>query len=209
MAESVIKAYEVATRVPLLIWTPDMPEQVRGKTTEALVELVDIYPTLCELAAIDPPPHVEGHSFVPLLGHPDRKWKKAVFSQFPTPALRAWAANPLSPAMRETFFGPLIEQVEARIIAQMKDRWDRDLFEKNLMGYAMRTDRYRLVVWKDVQHPEAEPVFVELYDHKTDPTETVNIAQKQPELVTRLMLQFHSGWRGSLPNAAVGRNQRG
>jgi len=53
--------YEVATRVPLMIWTPDMPAGARGRTTDVLVELVDMYPTLCELARIPLPPHLEGH----------------------------------------------------------------------------------------------------------------------------------------------------
>lgn len=193
--------YEIATRVPMMIWTPGIPRSSRGQTTDALVELIDIYPTLCDLAGINQPPHLEGHSFVPLLTTPQRKWKTAVFSQYPNPALREWAANPLSPGMRETFFGPLIQEVEARIIAQQKERWDRDLFENNLMGYAMRTDRYRLVVWKDLRHPDAKPIFVELYDHRRDPAETLNIAEKKPELVTRLMVRFDSGWRGSLPDS--------
>ena len=191
--------YEIATRVPMMIRTPDMPRSSRGKTTDALVELIDIYPTLCDLAGIDLPSHLEGHSFVPLIADPGRKWKTAAFSQYPNPALREWAANPLSPGMRETFFGPLIQEVEARIIDQQKQRWDRGLFENDLMGYAMRTDRYRLVVWKDLTHPDAKPVFVELYDHKTDPAETLNVAEKKPDLVTRLMAQFDSGWQGSLP----------
>ncbi len=148
--------YEVATRVPLMIWTPNM--QTRGQSTDALVELVDMYPTLCELAGVPIPPHVEGHSFVPLLDKPDRPWKTAAFSQYPDPALREWAANPLSQGMRETWFGPLIRDVEQRIIKQMGDRWDRELFEKHLMGYTMRTDRYRLVVWRDHRDLKAGPV---------------------------------------------------
>jgi hypothetical protein len=63
----------------------------------------------------------------------------------------------------------------------------------------MRTDRYRLVVWKDRTDPEAKPIFVELYDHKTDPTESRNIADQKPKLVTKLMTQFDQGWKGSLP----------
>lgn len=100
--------------------------------------------SLCELAGLVQPDHLEGTSFVPLLSKPNKKWKKAVFSQFPSPALREWAANPLSQCMRETFFGPLIEEVEGRIKHQMKDKWDQDLSENDLMGYAMRTECYRL-----------------------------------------------------------------
>ena len=58
--------YEIATRVPLLIWTPDMPQGSRGKSTDALVELVDMYPTLCELTGLAVPEHVEGISLAPL-----------------------------------------------------------------------------------------------------------------------------------------------
>ncbi|GAA5508703.1 sulfatase [Novipirellula caenicola] len=193
--------YEIATRVPLIIWTPDMPKHNRGKATDALVELVDMYPTLCDLAAISKPSHLEGTSFQPLLEDPERDWKTAAFSQFPNPALREWAANPLQPSMRETFFGPLIEQVESKIISQQGDKWDRDLFENHLMGYTMRTDRYRLVVWKDTEHPDAVPVDVELYDHVEDPNETVNIADKSPEQVAKLLQQFNAGWKGNRPSS--------
>ena len=149
--------YEIATRVPMMIWTPDMPDENRGLHTDALVELVDIFPTLCDLSGLPIPSHLEGQSFEPLLRDPGQGWKKAVFSQFPTPALREWGAFPLRPAMRETFFGPLIAEVEDRIIEQQKDNWDRDLFENHLMGHAMRTERYRFVVWRDERNAVGRP----------------------------------------------------
>ena len=190
--------YEISTRVPLIIWTPNMPKGSRGKTSDALVELVDMYPTLTELAGLELPSHLEGQSFASLLDNPNKNWKKAAFSQFPNPALREWAANPLSKGMRETYFGPLIEEVEAKIKKQQGDKWNRDLFENNLMGYAMRTQQYRFIVWKDYKNPEKEPVFIELYDHQTDPTETKNIANTNPKIVNELMIQFNKGWKGSL-----------
>lgn len=189
--------YEVATRVPLMIWTPQMNS--RGHRTDAIVELVDIFPTLCELADVPRPENLEGHSFAALLDKSDQSWKKAAFSQFPNPALREWAANPLSTGMRETWFGPLIQEVEERIIKQQGDKWDRELFEQHLMGYTMRTDRYRLVVWRDHRDPSSEPMYLELYDHKSDPLETTNIAQQQPERTKQLLEQLDAGWQRSLP----------
>jgi len=180
--------YEIATRVPLMIYSPKMKSH--GEKTNALVELVDIYPTLCELADIPLPDHLEGKSFVPLLEDPHQTWKTAAYSQYPNPALREWAANPLSPEMRETWFGPLIKQVEATIIEQMGDKWDRELFEEHLMGYTMRTDRFRLVEWRDFRDKDKAPVFVELYDHASDPNETVNVAAKHPDTVKRLSAQL-------------------
>ena len=191
--------YEIAARVPLMIWTPDMPDENRGVKTDALVELVDMYPTLCELAGLKSPDHLEGHSFAPLLHDPDQAWKTAAFSQYPNPALREWAANPITPDMRKLFFGPLIDDVEAAIMKQQGAKWNRELFEKDLMGYSMRTERHRLVVWKDVKNPKSEPVYVELYDHQNDPAESTNIAQQHPDEVKELIATFESGWRGNLP----------
>nr|MBX2815539.1 sulfatase-like hydrolase/transferase [Saprospiraceae bacterium] len=190
--------YEIATRVPLMIHSPDMPSTTSGQSTEALVELVDMYPTLSELAGLKSPGHLEGQSFVPLMMDPQRPWKDAVFSQYPNPALREWAANPLTASMRETYFGPLIEEVEDRIMTQMEEQWDRDLFENQLMGYAMRTDRYRLVVWKNREDPSDPPLFVELYDHQQDPMESKNISSQRPDLVQQLLRQFDAGWQGNM-----------
>ncbi|MEO6289533.1 MAG: hypothetical protein ABIO76_06415, partial [Ginsengibacter sp.] len=67
-----------------------------------------------------------------------------------------------------------------------------------VMGYAMRTDRYRLVVWKDRRRPNDKPLFIELYDHKLDPDETINIAAQNPLIVDTLMVTFNGGWRASL-----------
>lgn len=73
--------YELSTRVPLIVVDPDIGET--GQTTKALVELVDIYPTLAELCGLPPPEGLEGCSLVPLLRDPQRAWKPAVFSQYP------------------------------------------------------------------------------------------------------------------------------
>ena len=166
--------FEVATRVPLIVCDPRAA--VHGQGTKALVEYVDIYPTICDLAGLPIPPQLPGRSFAPLLSHPDLPWKKAAFSQFPTPALREWAARPLTPEMRQTFFGPIIAQVEQKLRAENGDRYDQDIFENHMMGYSMRTDRYRLTIWVDRRHPEEKPYAIELYDHDIDPRESVNVA---------------------------------
>ncbi len=183
--------YEIATRVPLIFWTPDMKD--RGKSANGLVELVDLYPTLCDLAGLSKPKHLAGYSLVSLLDNPNADGKGFAVSQFPNPALREWAANPLSPGMRETFFGPLIEQVENKIKKQQGGLWDRNLFENHLMGYTIRTERYRLVAWLDYRDTEKEPVFLELFDHLNDPNETKNIAGEFPAIAQRLLKKLRSG----------------
>lgn len=189
--------YEIATRVPMMIWTPNMIEKNRGTKTNALVELVDMYPTLCELAGLDKPNYLDGTSFMPLIKQPYMPWKTAVFSQFPSPALREWGSIPLRQGMRETYFGPLLKEVEERIIIQQKEKWNRELFENDLVGYAMRTEQYRLVAWKNRKTPHEYPLFIELYDHNTDPAESVNIAKENKLIVDKLLVQFnenHESW---------------
>jgi arylsulfatase A-like enzyme len=72
--------WEIATRVPLIVATPKQP--TAGQQTKALVELVDLYPTLAELCGLPVPEKLEGSSFVPLLSNPNRAWKSAAFSVY-------------------------------------------------------------------------------------------------------------------------------
>ncbi|MBM3735843.1 MAG: sulfatase [Acidobacteria bacterium] len=69
------------TNAPLLLSTPGMKQP--GKRTNRLVEFVDIFPTLADLAGLPLPAHLEGTSFKPLLDDPNRSWKSAAFSQYP------------------------------------------------------------------------------------------------------------------------------
>jgi uncharacterized sulfatase len=72
--------FEEATRVPLIVRLPGGGSA--GKVTTGLVELVDLYPTLVDLANLPDPAHaLEGTSFQPLLEDPDLQWKSAVFSE--------------------------------------------------------------------------------------------------------------------------------
>lgn len=156
--------FELDARVPLIIKAPGKPspsKPSRGAKCDALVEFVDIYPTLAELAGLPLPEHLEGTSFAPLLSDPDRQWKTAAFSQYP--------------------------------------RSDKG---QALMGYSMRTDRYRFTAWVERDKPESV-VAAELYDHQTDPAEDTNIAAaaEHAELVRGLSQQLKRGWRGAKPNS--------
>jgi arylsulfatase A-like enzyme len=143
------------THAPLLISVPGL--QTAGKHASALVEFVDVYPTLAELCGLSLPSHLEGTSLVPILRDPSKAVKSAAFSQYPRP------------------FGGL-----------------------QLMGYSMRTDRYRFTRWIHRDNPSKVDA-VELYDEQTDPQENVNIANDpaNAELVGKLTEQWLKGWSGA------------
>ena len=71
--------FEVGLRSPLIV---SMPGQAHsGVQTDALVELVDIYPTLCDACQLPIPESLEGTSMVPLIEEPIPLWKSAAFSK--------------------------------------------------------------------------------------------------------------------------------
>ncbi len=137
-----------------------------GAKTNSIVEFVNIYPTLADLAGLPLPKHPEGVSFKPVLDDPNRPWKSAAFSQYPRSAGKSEIGQ--------------------------------------LMGYAMRTERYRFVVWM-ARDDHSKIDAIELYDHTLDPQEATNIA-KMPgnnELVDKLLVQWRKGWQGVKPGIAA------
>lgn len=72
--------FELSTRVPLLLRNPGMKST--GKVTTSIVELLDLYPTLCDLAAIPQPDHLQGKSFAPLLDDPESDTGGTAMSQY-------------------------------------------------------------------------------------------------------------------------------
>jgi arylsulfatase A-like enzyme len=150
--------YETSTRAALVLSVPG--QQSAGRKTDALVEYVDIYPTLVDVCGLPLPSGLEGTSFKPLLDDPRRPWKKAAFSQYP-------------------------RNVAGR---------------GRGMGYTIRTDRYRLVEWSV---PGKDFRAYELYDHRADPGENVNLAQRPEHAATikELAAALQAGWRAALPPA--------
>ena len=133
--------FEVALRSPLII---SVPGQQLGQT-DALAELVDIYPTLCDACRLPIPSELEGLSLMPVIEEPTRPWKTAAFSHLGRGQI------------------------------------------------SIRTARYRYTKWGNRGH--------QLYDHNTDPDETVNIARfsENKELIAELSEQLQAGWRAALP----------
>jgi iduronate 2-sulfatase len=76
--------FEHDAHVPLFVVPPKCRQA--GKKTEALVELVDLYPTLVELCSLPAVPGLEGKSLRPVLDDAAATVKPAAFTQHPRPA---------------------------------------------------------------------------------------------------------------------------
>ncbi len=63
--------WEKATRVPLVLVAPGTTDP--GTVVETPASLLDVYPTLVELAGLPQKNDLQGESLVPLLGHPKRE----------------------------------------------------------------------------------------------------------------------------------------
>ncbi len=174
--------FEEANRTPLLIRAPGLHHG--GTQCEKTVELVDLYPTLIDLANLPDPDQpddlaLEGSSLRPLLEDPELpSWNQPAFSQF-----------------QKRINGP-----------GLTTGWG--------MGYSMRTERYRYTEWyltdetNRNQKQSDTPEFIELYDHAADPNETVSLASETEyaAVIAALSAQLDGGegWKQtgfSLPAA--------
>ena len=72
--------YEQAAHIPLVVAAPGMKA---GTRSAALVENVDIYPTLCELAGLPKPSGLDGASFAAVLRNPAASTKESIIHVFP------------------------------------------------------------------------------------------------------------------------------
>jgi iduronate 2-sulfatase len=68
--------FEESLRSPLIIVAPEVEQP--GSPSRAIVESIDLFPTLCELAGLPAPAGLHGRSLLPLLRDPDASGRPAV-----------------------------------------------------------------------------------------------------------------------------------
>jgi uncharacterized sulfatase len=71
--------FEGSARVPLIISAPQ--QKARGQASPRTVELVDVYPTLADLAGLKPPANLHGESVKSLLDNPQQEWDHPAYTQ--------------------------------------------------------------------------------------------------------------------------------
>jgi arylsulfatase A-like enzyme len=71
--------FEASARVPFIISAPGF--QAQGQRSGSLVELVDLFPTLCDLTGLPTPGTLDGKSLRPLLNEPSAELHEAAVTE--------------------------------------------------------------------------------------------------------------------------------
>jgi N-sulfoglucosamine sulfohydrolase len=125
-----------------------------GRVNDALVSHLDVYPTLCDLAGVERPPFVQGHSLLPLVGGETDSLREELFTEMTWHA----AYEPQRAVRTERWkyirrFGDR----ERPVLANCDDSPSKSLLLKE--------------GWADRDVP-----FEQLYDLTFDPNEAANLA---------------------------------
>ncbi len=142
--------FEQATHAPLIISAP----WIKPSVSKSMTEFVDIFPTLCDLASIPIPTHLDGKSLVTVMKNPDLKVKAYSTSQYPRAGLDAETG-------RLGYADGKCMGYSIRTNRYRYTIWMKDNFRTN------RAFDQKLVV------------AVEMYDYQKDPDETINVVDEK------------------------------
>jgi len=161
--------FEHTATQPLLICAPGMP---KGASCHKIVEMIDIYPTLAELAGLTPPDDLDGRSLVPLLKNSSMAWNYPAYTQ------QARTINPKAGEGQYKYtFNPMVVGSDGKPAPNA-----------TIFGRSVRVERYRYTEW------DSGNAGKELYDYAIDPNEFVNLANdpKYQKLTKELSIKLHS-----------------
>ena len=115
------------------------------------------------------------------------------------PSLAELCGLPLPDHLEGTSFVALMKDPKRPWKTAAFSQYPRRQGKTAIMGYSMRTDRYRLTLWQ--KRKGGQGVATELYDHRQDPGENVNVAAapENVQLVKKLTAQLQAGWKAARP----------
>lgn len=123
--------YEQATRIPVIVAAPGAAQ---GATTSAMIETVDIFPTLCDLAGIDAPTGGDGVSFSKVMQDPGLAGRPYVTHVYPRGKKLGRAIR--DPRYRmvqwKNFQGPSASDDQTEVEYELYDYVDDPLETRNL-----------------------------------------------------------------------------
>jgi len=177
--------FETDARVPLYVRAP-WKHKAAGARAKTLVELVDLYPSVAQLAGIPvdrKKESIDGESWAHLLDEPGHWHKGAVFSQHP----RCYGLRTRASEMASKAKG-VFPKHDATDFEKLNRCTYGDPHTFSYMGYSIRTEKWRYTEWpawdpKGMVPAWDHSVGAELYDHRGDPPENTYKSYTQFENV--------------------------
>ncbi len=71
--------FEGSARIPLMI---RYPNRISSSRCDKNVNLIDLFPTLCDLCGLEIPDNLDGRSLLPLLNKDEMSWENVTYSQY-------------------------------------------------------------------------------------------------------------------------------
>ena len=180
--------YEAGTRVPLIVRWPGHIKP--GRTTSAMVSLIDLLPTFIEIGGGSPPEKIDGRSFAPLLAGETDTHRNAIFAthtgdgrinQSPMRAVRTDRYKFILNLHPERKYETHISRGVAR---DGRDYWD------SWLAAAIDDESAKRVVTAYAHRPAEE-----FYDLKRDPHERRNLADSLPASLKKNLRVKLADWR--------------
>ena len=190
--------YEVTTHVPLIIFNPKSKKYNRGKTSDALVQSIDIAPTMMTIAGVDIPASYQGKDLTGILSGTKTSVRSFLFTE------NLWSTqfgNPRCEAVQNKEWKYIRYYKNENFSARKK------IETAKAMGINSSSMLYKvhdpdIAVYRNfVEGPlQGEPaVYEELFDLKNDPEETTNLAMGDTN--TQMLEKMRTVWKKEIKNA--------
>lgn len=148
--------YDLATRVPFIVYDPRDNTVETGRVNESFVLGIDVAPTILSLAGIEPPEFMQGRDITPLMKHPGMEWRDDIFLE------NLYVG-------RETPFAEAVREKDWKYIRYFSNPGrtepDRDVLVRSGIYYG-----------EDIDFRGKAPIFEQLFNLADDPDEKVNLA---------------------------------
>ncbi|GAL80574.1 choline-sulfatase [Algibacter lectus] len=183
--------YEQTTHVPIIIFNPNTPKKNRGKKSDALVQTIDIAPTMLEMAGIKKPSSFQGKDISNLANGDKKEVRDYVFTE------NLWSThfgNPRCESVQNKEWKYIRYYKNNNFSATKEIKYAKELgIPVNEMLYNMHDPG--IAVYRDyIDAPlnNEQPVYEELYHLKEDPAELHNLVNKQDhaEVLNTLRAQW-------------------
>lgn len=190
--------YEVVTHVPMIIYNPLLPKKTRNQTINALVQSIDIAPTMLALADISIPKSYQGLDLAPLMEGNVSEVRSYLYTE------NLWSThfgNPRCESVQnmEWKYIRYYKNENISVLEKIKISEELSINKANILYGVHDND---IVVYRNyIESPikEERPVYEELYHLSDDPNEMINLA-KESEFDS-VLIGMRKVWKAQIKEA--------